>query len=350
MVGNLRACGMLPLRNYPKRIFRWFFGQTHNIYKERGVRKRMMKSPKDISTSEKSSRMIWIVLAILFIAGLIVILFGVIILFMGNIASPRGDGNVALIPIKGMIVTDDGLGLFSKGVASSTKIIEQIKAADTDPSIKAIIFEINSPGGGAVASDEIARVIKATNKTTVAWIRDVGASGAYWIASSTDAIVANRMSITGSIGVISSYLEFSGLEQRYNVTYQRLVAGKYKDIGSPFKPLTTEEELFMQERLDTIHNVFIEEVAHNRNLPVEQVTELANGLFYLGQESKDLGLVDILGSKEDAIMYIEEVLGIKVTLKEFKERKSVLDLLAETFAQPKIVVMTPQAETVPIRI
>ena len=151
-------------------------------------------------------------------------------------------GNVALIPIEGVIVgTDDGEFLF-ESVTSSLDTVELIEKADRNPNIKAIILEINSPGGSAVASEEIANAIKKTNKTTVAWIREIGTSGAYWVSSASDHIVANRVSITGSIGVIASYLEFPGLLDRYNITYQRLVSGKYKDIGSPYKEMTTEED------------------------------------------------------------------------------------------------------------
>src|SRR3990172_9614359 len=150
-----------------------------------------------------------------------------------------GFGNVAIIRIYGPILTTDG-GLLSGEVTKSDDILKFIKKANESDEIKAVVFEINSPGGSAVASDEIGRAIKEMNKTTVAWIREVGASGGYWIASSTDHIIANRMSITGSIGVIGSYLEFSGLLNRYNVTYQRMVSGKYKDMGSPFKELSDE--------------------------------------------------------------------------------------------------------------
>src|SRR3989338_9125423 len=150
------------------------------------------------------------------------------------------DGNVAVIEIKGIILAEDADFLFDDG-ASSTDIAKLIRKANENERIKAIIFEINSPGGSAVASDEIANEIKKVNKTTVAWIREVGASGGYWVASSTGHIIANRMSITGSIGVIGSYLEFAGLLDKYNVTYRRMALGKYKDMGSPFKEQTQEE-------------------------------------------------------------------------------------------------------------
>ena len=113
-------------------------------------------------------------------------------------------GNVALIPIDGVIVGDKDSDFLFESVTSSPEAVELIEKANKNPNIKAIILEINSPGGSAVASEEIANAIRKTNKTTVAWIREAGASGAYWVASATDYVVANRASITGSIVVIAS--------------------------------------------------------------------------------------------------------------------------------------------------
>ncbi|MBI3883795.1 MAG: signal peptide peptidase SppA [Sphingobacteriales bacterium] len=177
-----------------------------------------------------------------------------------------------------------------------------------------MLFEINSPGGSAVASEEIANAVKKANKTTVAWIREIGTSGAYWVASSSGHIVANRVSITGSIGVIASYLEFPGLLEHYNITYQRLVSGKYKDIGSPFKEMTPEEKAIFQQNLDTIRDYFVSEVAKNREMSKKDVDKIANGVFYLGAQAKELGLIDELGGKDEAINYIEKKDGIKAEI------------------------------------
>jgi len=148
-------------------------------------------------------------------------------------------GNVALIPISGVIMTEESGSYFSSEIASSSEIVKSLHEAEESSQIKAIVLEINSPGGSAVASDEIGSAVKKAKlkKPVVAVIRDAGASGGYWVASAADYIVANRMSITGSIGVLSSYLEFSGLMEQYGVTYEKLTAGKYKDMGNPFEKL-----------------------------------------------------------------------------------------------------------------
>src|SRR3989338_349336 len=147
-------------------------------------------------------------------------------------------GNIALISIKGAVMPSDGFSFLAGDGVSSERIKREPEKAEKDPSVKAILLEIDSPGGAAVASQEVANAVKASKKFKVAWIRETGASGAYWVASAADKIVASPLSITGSIGVLASYLDFSGLLNRYNVTYERIVGGKYKDIGAPYKDLT----------------------------------------------------------------------------------------------------------------
>lgn len=238
------------------------------------------------------------------------------------------DANVAIIEISGPIIVQKNGGFLSEDTTSSDEIRRLIKRADKNSNIKAIIFEINSPGGSAVASDEIGREIKKINKTTVAWIREIGTSGAYWVASSTDHIVANRMSITGSIGVIASYLGFSGFIDEHNITYNRLVSGRYKDIGSPFKDMTPEERVLFQKSLDLIHDEFVKEIAENRNLKIKDVEKIATGLFYIGVEAKELGLVDELGSRDEVINYLENQIGEEVDLVRYKKERSIFDALS----------------------
>src|SRR3989338_1492016 len=290
---------------------------------------------------EKKSNVKWVIIAVV----LVILLFfafifaGIVALFSGLSEAERiGTGNVALIHINGLILTEGGGGFFDEDVVSSTKIKLDIEDAYADPTIKAIIFEINSPGGSAVASEEIANAIKKVDKTTVALIRETGASGGYWVASATDYIIANRMSVTGSIGVIASYLDFSGLIKDYNVTYERLVSGKYKDMGVPFRELTPTERILFQKKLDLIHEYFIEEVAKNRGLTNEQVNDLATGIFYLGSEAKELGLVDELGGEEEAIAYLEKELNITVEIVEYVEKPSFFDILAGTLNEKSFFV------------
>ena len=263
---------------------------------------------------------VWIFIAVIAFVILIAILFG----FEG-----LSNNNIALISIKGTIIAERS-GFIPYAATYSDDVVSHIKDATNNKNIKAIVFEINSPGGSAVASSEIAEAIKKAKKEklTVAVIREQGTSGAYWVASACDHIIAHSLSFTGSIGVIASYLEISGLLKSYNITYEKLTSGEHKDIMTPFRELTEEEREMIQERLDIIYEAFIEEVATNRNLNEQQVRELATGMFYLGKEAKDFGLVDELGTKEDAIIYIEKELDIKASIKEYKEESSFFDLFS----------------------
>src|SRR3989338_154887 len=248
-------------------------------------------------------------LILLTVAAVLFVLFVVFPLFLFMIGDSK-QGNVALIPIEGEITENGGQG-FSTSSVSSREIVQFIEDADANPEVQVLLLDINSPGGSAVASDEIAAAVKKSSKPVVALIREAGASGAYWIASAADHVIANRMSITGSIGVLSSYLEFSGLMEKYGVGYEQLTAGERKDLGTPYKKLSDQERKILQQKLDKIHSFFIEEVAANRHLEVSTVQKIATGEFFLGVEALELGLVDQLGGKEEAEIFIQENFGLQ---------------------------------------
>lgn len=286
--------------------------------------------------NEQSQNKRWIfAIAVLVVLALLSLFFALI---LGSLFAPSESvslsGNVARISVTGAIVPEGTSGFFGEETISSKDIVDLIKKADENNDIKAILFEINSPGGTAVASEDIVRAVKKINKTTVALIKDEGASGAYWVASATDVIVASPISITGSVGVLSSYLEFSGLMQKYGVGYERIVGGEYKDIGSPFRNLTDEERSLLQERIDQVHEYFANEVAKNRNLTDEQMKTISTGIIYTGIQAKELGLVDVLGSEEEA----EEVIKQRTNLTElqivdYKKKKTLLDVLTQVFSK-----------------
>lgn len=224
----------------------------------------------------------------------------------GTLMQPK----ILVIPVRGYITLYGVSGFLAGDVVSAEAVTQQIEAANRDASIRAIILEINSPGGTVVASEEISKAIEASEKPVVAWIREVGASGGYFIASSSDVIVADPASFTGSIGVIASYLQFSDLMEKYGVTYERLVSGEYKDIGSPFKELTPNEREVMQGRINTVNDMFIRHVSRTRDLPIEQVEAVATGEPMLGIEAYEIGLVDLLGSEKEAKQAAETLAGI----------------------------------------
>ncbi len=269
------------------------------------------------------------------VSFLFFLIFAIAIFGSGpSLGAPSAD--IAIIPFNGIIQSDtDGFG--ADGTASPEQIIAWLKDANESDSIKGIILEIDSPGGSPVASDEIASAVYKfrRSKPIVAVIRETGASGAYWVATSADRIFANRMSVTGSIGVTASYLEFGGFLSRYNVTYQRLVSGKYKDVGSPFRPLKADEQDLFQDLLDKLHEEFMGAVAENRRLPLDVVRNLSTGFVFLGEEAQRLGLVDEIGGRDEAVAYLAERLNITdPDVGEFEPARGFLDLFSVSFERP----------------
>ncbi|MEK6936578.1 MAG: signal peptide peptidase SppA [Nanoarchaeota archaeon] len=238
---------------------------------------------------------------------------------------------IVFVPVKGTIVSSTSDGIFEEEQATSSGVISYLTRAENDNTIKVIILEINSPGGEALASKEIVEKVKKVEKPVVAWIRDTGASGAYWIASASDSIIADELSVTGSIGVLGSYLQFEGLFEKYGVKYERLVGGKYKDLGSPYKELNEEERKKMQEKIDMIHKIFSDDVSKNRK---KDLSKYSNGEFFLGLEAKEIGLIDHLGGREKAIEVGKKLAGIeKARTVVFKQKKSFFSSIDKYFTK-----------------
>jgi len=238
------------------------------------------------------------------------------------------ENKIAVIPVEGALSLTSQNGIISETPSIET-ILDNIEKVKKDDSIKGVIFKINSPGGSAVASQKLADAISSINKPKVALIEEVGASGAYWAASACDKIVASPLSITGSIGVISSYLEFSELFEKYGITYHGLKAGEYKDTGSPYKELTSKEKKMLEEKINLIYDYFVKEVAKNRNMSLNKVKKLADGSFYLGIEAKENGLIDYTGDKDLAVNITKKLINKEdVKVFEFKKKRNLIDYLS----------------------
>jgi protease IV len=240
----------------------------------------------------------------------VLVILWLISFFTGKILAEDLGNKVAFIPIEGAIVGASSDFPFASGIVSSQTIVEFLESAKKNKAVKAIILEINSPGGTVVASKEVMTAVKEMDKPVVAWIREIGTSGAYWVASASDYIIADEMSLTGSIGVNAAYLEFSGLMNEYGVGYEDLKAGEYKDIGNPYEKLKGREKEILQEKIEIIHAAFIESVAENREMDVENVKEFSEGLYYLGVEGMELGLIDEFGGKKEAKLKAEELADV----------------------------------------
>ena len=265
----------------------------------------------------------------------LIAIFVVVVVFIGiiialNIAVSDENvlgGKLAEIRIDGIISNQEDL-LGSLQV-NSEDVNSKLEKAEKDTSVKAILLYINSPGGSPVASDEISSKIKTIEKPVIAYISDSGTSGAYWIASAADGIVAHPLSMTCSIGAFTVVGEFTGFFEEYGLNFTVIKSAEYKDVGSPYKPLEKEEELILQRVVDKLHTAFVEEVAENRGMDEADVWKIADGKPCLGEDALEYGLVDYLGDKEDAIKIAEDITGTELTIKKYEEKKSLLSSLLD---------------------
>jgi len=222
-----------------------------------------------------------------------------------------------------------------EGVILSPKdMVEQLRKYADDSSIKAIIIHVNSPGGGAAASEEIYREVlrirDVKKKRIVASIETVGASGAYYVSSATDKIFADQASIVGSIGVIAEWYNYEELLKWAKLQAIVLKAGEFKDTGSPVRPMTPAERAYMQGLIDNMHTQFIHSVAQGRRMKDENIRSLADGRVWTGEQAVPLKLIDQIGDFRTAVDDTAKSVGIRgqpTLVRPEKDRKSVLDLL-----------------------
>lgn len=189
------------------------------------------------------------------------------------------------------------------------KIRDLIKKVNRNPRIKALVIRVNSPGGTVAASEEIARYIESAEKPVVFSVSDICASGAYMAASQSDAIVALPTSQVGSIGVIMQTLDISELLDKLGIKMDSIKSTAQKDAGALYRSLTPEEQQRLQAEVDELHQMFIEIVAKGRDLPADKVAELANGTTYSGKRALEYGLIDELGTFDDALTKASKLAG-----------------------------------------
>ncbi|WP_455377849.1 signal peptide peptidase SppA [Petrachloros mirabilis] len=249
---------------------------------------------------------------------------GMGMLFLMNLFFPDLDlsteDRVALIRIEGVIL-------------DSHATVSDLKRFAENPLVKAIVLRIDSPGGGVVPSQEIydavQRVRNKNNKAVIASMGTVAASGGYYIAAATDRIIANPGTLTGSIGVIMETANVEGLLKKIGVEGVVVKSGKFKDVGSPLRKMTLEEQALLQSVMDDVHKQFIEAVAEGRALEMPAVQALADGRIFTGRQAKEAQLVDELGNLEDAIQLAADMGGIEGEPKvvEPRRRFSIRELL-----------------------
>ena len=207
--------------------------------------------------------------------------------------------------------------------AESDGIIKTLDSYADDPSVRAIVLRINSPGGGVAPSQEIYEQVKkaAAKKDVIVSMGSLAASGAYYISAPATRIFADPGTVTGSIGVIMEVPNVQGLLGKIGVKTVIIKSGKNKDIASPFRSMTPVERRILQDALDGVHEQFIEAVAAGRKIPVSKVRALADGRIFTGQQAKALHLVDSLGDLPDAIAAARAMAGIKGKPRIIEQKK-----------------------------
>ncbi len=228
---------------------------------------------------------------------------------------------VIILPIKGIIVSGESsptgtiplLPFTGGGATFSEDVVKFLKKIELNKKVKAIIFEIDSPGGTPYASKEIADEIKKLKIATIALIREYGTSGAYWIASSCNKIIADALSSIGGIGTRAERLDFSELAKKIGVKVDTFFKGEYKGMGSPYSSPSEKEKSFIEEQVTAFNEYFIEEIKNNRNIADDKIlANITSGRPYLGKEALQLGLIDYLGGEELAIKTASEIAGVKL--------------------------------------
>jgi protease IV len=212
--------------------------------------------------------------------------------------------------------------------------VEQIKKMGDNPSIKAIILHIDSPGGGVAASQEIytevLHIRERKKKIVVASMASVGASGAYYIACACDKIIANPGTVTGSIGVIAEWYNYGELLRWAKMQSIVFKSGEFKDAPSPVRELTENEKKYMQNIIDDLYSQFTQAVSKGRKMDLTAVKKLADGRVYTGLDAKSKNLIDALGGFQDAVEYTAkaaQLSGEPKLVRPQKERRTLIDLL-----------------------
>jgi protease IV len=225
-------------------------------------------------------------------------------------------------------------------ILSPQPVVGELKKFGDDSSIKAIILHVNSPGGGVAASEEIYREVKRVReqkkKRIVVSIETVGASGAYYVASASDKIFADKGSIVGSIGVIAQWVNYGDLLKWAKLKDVVLKTGEFKDTGNPARDLTPAEQAYMQSLIDNMFGQFIKAVADGRKMKYDDVKSIANGKVWTGEEAAAMKLIDANGDFEAALADTAKSVGIRgepTVVRPERERRTLLDLLLGDVSQ-----------------
>ncbi|UYZ21066.1 signal peptide peptidase SppA [Mesobacillus jeotgali] len=213
---------------------------------------------------------------------------------------------IAVLSINGVIQdTGDAESFFESPLYNHRAFLEQLDYVKEADDVKAIILQVNSPGGGVVESaqihDKIKEIQKETKKPVYVSMGSMAASGGYYVSAPADKIFASPETLTGSLGVIMQGVNYAGLAEKYGVEFTTIKSGPYKDIMSPSRPMTEDERKILQSMIDNSYEGFVKVISEGRDLSVERVKEIADGRIYDGRQAKQLDLIDGFGYLEDVI-------------------------------------------------
>ncbi len=216
----------------------------------------------------------------------------------------------------------------------SQSVLTQLKRYEDSNSVRAILLNIDSPGGGVAVSQElyaeVRRLREKKDKTVIAYISSTGASGAYYVACAANKIIANPGTIIGSIGVIAEWVNYSDLMEWAKLKDVVFKSGEFKDTGSPTRSLTDREKTYFQGLIDDMYVQFVEAVASGRNIDLQEVRTLADGRVFTGRDAKQRKLIDEIGNFQDAVDLTAKMAGISGKPRLIhvgRQRVTILDLL-----------------------
>lgn len=239
---------------------------------------------------------------------------GLVLLAFGGSGADLGKGCIGVIEVKGEIVAEDSAGsLFNAGQTGSTTIANLIEEAERRADVKAIMVEIDSPGGSTTGSREIYEALKNSKKPKVAYLREMAASGGYYVAVGTDYIVSEPDALTGSIGVRSTFVDLSGLFAKLGYNETVIKSGELKDMGSSSRPPSEKELQIMQAIVNESFEEFRQAVMLGRGnrLKHPQFEEVLDARVLSGRQALGLGMVDSLGGRKQAVLKAGEMAGDK---------------------------------------
>lgn len=254
--------------------------------------------------------------------------------------SGEGPDKIVVLPIHGQLEVAGAATGLRADLSTPEGMRNALQQAAEDESVAAVILEINSPGGEVTASDRMHQLIsdfrQTAQKPVVVSMGPTAASGAYYISTPADNIVANRTTLTGSLGVLLQVPDVSEAADNLGVRMETIKGGELKDMLSPFKGLSPEEREILQSIADESYDRFVEVVVEGRGLPEERVRELADGRVYSGEQALELGLVDEIGTLDTAVELSRELAGVEeATVVSYERTASLGELFRLRFAPDK---------------